>query len=76
MIQDMEPEDSQLDICKIRRNRIKGWGANNNDHSTWWLRSPNTDYTTAFYSVYLEGYDTNGSASYSYGVCFGFRIKS
>lgn len=76
VIQDMEPEDSQLDIYKTRRNRIKGWGANNNDHSTWWLRSPYTDYTTSFYLVYLEGYDTNYYAGYSNGVCFGFCIKS
>ena len=41
---------------------------------SWWLRSPNTDYTTNFYNVYLEGYANNTNASYSIGVCFGFCI--
>lgn len=42
--------------------------------SYWWLRSPNTGYTTNFSGVHSEGYSNHTSASYSYGVCFGFCI--
>jgi len=40
----------------------------------WWLRSPNTGSTTYFNIVLSDGNGTNTSASYAYGVCFGFCI--
>jgi len=55
-------------------SRIKYLDNGNGAACSWWLRSPLTDYTTLFYSVYLEGYDASYGASYSYGVCFGFCI--
>lgn len=73
-VADMEPEDSQLDIYKIRRNRVKGYGIGDNGGCWYWLRSPTTGNTTAFNNV-----DSDGSINYHYasntnGVCFGFRI--
>ena len=72
----MEPEDSQLDIYKRRRNRVKeyGDGSRNRLYCYWWLRSPNTGYATAFGSVTSEGYGSNSYAGNSLGVCFGFCI--
>lgn len=73
---DMEPEDSQLDIYKIRRNRVKEYGNGNQDYRWWWLRSPSTSDPTGFRSVYADGTRYGNYASYAGGVCFGFRIKS
>lgn len=72
----MEPEDSQLDIYKRRRNRVKeyGDGSHNRRCCYWWLRSPYTGYATHFSLVNSEGYGHNTNASNSYGVCFGFCI--
>lgn len=72
----MEPEDSQLDIYKRRRNRVKeyGDGSHNRLYCYWWLRSPYTGYATGFNIVASEGYGSSYSASSSSGVCFGFCI--
>ena len=75
-VADMEPEDSQLDIYKVRRNRVKGYGIGDNSSCWYWLRSPHTGYTTNFYTVASDGSYYNYHASYTNGVCFGFRIKS
>lgn len=76
MVADMEPEDSQLDIYKVRRNRFKGYGVGDNCGCWYWLRSPYAGYTTSFSLVYSDGSYGNGTASSTIGVCFGFRIKS
>ncbi len=73
---DVEPEDSQLDIYKLRRNRVKGYGVGNNDYCWWWLRSPNTGSTTSFRNINPDGNCGGTNASSADGVCFGFRIKS
>ncbi len=73
----MEPEDSQLDIYKRRRNRVKEYGndSRNPRYCYWWLRSPYTGNTTYFNYVYSEGAGNNSyHASNSIGVCFGFCI--
>lgn len=70
-----EPEDSQMDIYKRRRNRAKEFVGQSESWCSWWLRSPYTGCATSFYTVYLEGYGGN-NASYSNGVCFGFCIQS
>ena len=75
-IKDMEPEDTQLDIYRLRRNRVKGYGVDNNDYCYYWLRSPTTGYTTSFNYVYSDGASGSNGASYTNGVCFGFRIQS
>lgn len=71
-----EPEDTQLDIYKLRRNRVKGYGVGNNDYCSWWLRSPTVANTTYFCSVVSGGNYYYYYASISRGVCFGFRIQS
>lgn len=74
-VADMEPEDSQLDIYKIRKNRVKRYGGDNGG-CWYWLRSPYAGDTTLFYFVYSDGSSCYDSAGYPYGVCFGFRIQS
>ena len=72
---DVEPEDSQLDIYKVRRNRVKGYGIGDNDYCYWWLRSPNTGTATNFNNVYPDGGYNYTIASNTYGVCFGFCVS-
>lgn len=40
----------------------------------YWLASPNADYAANFCIVTCDGRSSNGGASLSYGVCFGFDI--
>ena len=40
----------------------------------WWLRSPNTSYSTSFWNVNGSGYTNANGANYSYGVCFAFCV--
>lgn len=75
-IKDMEPEDTQLDIYKLRRNRVKGYGVGNNNHCCYWLRSPCSDCNTSFYGVISDGDHVYSNARNARGVCFGFRIQS
>jgi len=75
-IKDMEPEDTQLDIYKLRRNRVKGYGVDNNDYCYYWLRSPGTGSTANFGLVHSGGGSGSSGASGTHGVCFGFRIQS
>lgn len=66
---DKEPEDSQLDIFKTERDRVKlcdGYTA------WWWLRSAN--YTSNFYSVGSGGGNSGNGANLSCGVVLGFCI--
>lgn len=71
-----EPEDTQLDIYKLRRNRVKDYGVRSNSYCYWWLRSPSVYGTTHFCYVDSGGNYNDYGASYSGGVCFGFRIQS
>lgn len=69
----MEPYDSQLDIFKDRRTRVKDRAG---QPANWWERSPNICYSNYFMIVYLSGnpyYSSNG-ASNRYGVALGFCI--
>lgn len=65
-----EPEDSQLDIFKTERDRVKLCG----DRGTWfwWLRSAYS--TNGFYRVGSSGYSGSGGADGSGGVVLGFCI--
>jgi len=71
-MQEMEPEDTQLDIFTDGRSRVKQTAG---AVCYWWERSPNVYNSYYFYSVY-----TSGSPSYysyagnSFGVCLGFCI--
>ena len=65
-----EPDDTQLDIFKTERSRVKECG----DKGTywWWLRS--ADGTNGFRGVYTDG-DGNYIGAYdSYGVALGFCL--
>lgn len=73
-VKDMEPEDTQLDIYKLRRNRVKGYGVGNNDYCWWWLRSAYS--TDTFGYVLSDGNNSHGTAHASGGVALGFRIQS
>lgn len=70
-----EPEDTQLEIFKSRKNRIKLRGINGGV-SHWWLRSPHTIDSSAFSRVTQVGGHNYYFADYEYGVCFSFCIQS
>lgn len=67
---DREPEDTQLDIFRTERDRVKMCG----DNGTWfwWLRSASS--TLNFYNVNSNGNYDNGNAYTSGGVALGFSI--
>lgn len=54
-------------------DRIKTAG-DNGAAVVWWLRSPRVGNSTRFHHVYTTGIVTNYSASYSFGVSFGFCV--
>lgn len=65
-----EPDDTQLDIFKTERDRVKMCGENGTWF--WWLRSADNN-------SYFNGVDTSGSyyhysAYSSYGVALGFSL--
>ena len=70
-------EGVQYDYWKIIKdgtvaaNRIK---KRNGSASAWWLRSPFVIMTSNFRYVYSSGSVSADTASYSYGVSFGFCI--
>lgn len=66
---DEEPEDSQLDIFKTERDRVK---LCNGYASWWWLRSANS--TSYFYYVDSSGGNGYANAYGSYGVVLGFCL--
>ena len=70
-----EPEDSQLEIFKSRKNRIKLRGING-DLTGWWLRSPNTNGSSDFHLVTSGGDHYYNRAVWRCGVCFSFCIQS
>ena len=70
-----EPEDTQLEIFKHRKNRIKLRGVNG-DVTYWWLRSPHAAGSSYFRLVTLEGLHDYNHADWLCGVCFSFCIQS
>lgn len=46
----------------------------NGSSCIWWLRSPCADYSNYFCRVHSSGAASNGNASFSYGVSFGFGV--
>ncbi len=68
--ENMEPEDSQIDIFEIARNRVKEWRG---EASWWWLRS--ACYNYSFNRVISDGSDNYNHANSSGGVVLSFCIK-
>ena len=68
---DDDPNESQIDIFKDRRNRIKKYEGR---ECCWWLRSANYGYY-AYYVNYngINNYDYTG---YTYAVCPSFCLES
>ena len=66
---EQDPEDTQLDIFKDRRGRIKNYDGS---AYSWWLRS--ADIAACFRCVLSNGGENNYSASNSYGLVLGFTI--
>lgn len=68
---DDDPNESQIDIFKDRRNRIKMYEGK---ERYWWLRSAyNTDYA---YLVGTSGDGSNASTSNTSAVCPSFCLES
>ena len=68
---DDDPNESQIDIFKDRRNRINMYEGK---ERCWWLRSA-FNYSGAA-CVNGNGYDANGNASSAYAVCPSFCLES
>ena len=66
---EQDPEDTQLDIFKDRRGRIKNYDVS---AGIWWLRSASG--TTNFRYVYSNGSESVDDASGAYGLVLGFCI--
>ena len=68
-----EPEDSQIDIFKTEKSRVKECG----DSGTYWYwtSSPYYGNTNTFCNVNYTGYANNDNATYSSGVAPGFCIS-
>ena len=69
----IEPNDSQIDIFKSQRWRVKELGGCEIP-ACWWLRSPNSSYSGGFCIVYTDGTVYYYSADYSLGVAPAFCI--
>lgn len=68
-----EPEDTQLDIFRREKDRVKEC----NTYGTWfwwWLRSAGSGSGNYFCSVSGNGSNTGNLAHYSRGVALGFSI--
>ena len=64
-------EGSQYEWYKAGNTKVKKVNGSAND---WWERSPRSGNTNAFCSVGSGGNADYNSASYSYGVSFGFCV--
>lgn len=64
--------DVHFPLFATERDRVK----NDEDGVAyyWWLRSPYSQYSSSFCSVYTSGSSYTGPAYASYGVAFGFLI--
>ena len=68
-----EPEDTQLDIFKTERSRVKEIDG---ETVYWWERSPYVSNSYSFSGVGTSGSPSCGYyASGSFGVCLGFCIN-
>ena len=68
-----EPEDTQLDIFKTERSRVKEIDG---ETVFWWERSPYVSYSYNFNGVNTSGHPNgNYIANTSSGVCLGFCIN-
>lgn len=68
---DDDPNESQIDIFKDRRNRIKTYEGK---ERYWWLRSAcSCNY---IYDVYSSGSNTSYDANNTYAVCPSFCLES
>lgn len=67
-----EPEDTQLDIFRREKDRVKEC----NTYGTWfwWLRSAYSGSSYNFCYVYTNGSYSSYDANTSYGVALGFSI--
>lgn len=62
-------EGRQYDYYKAGNSRVKNY---NGSVSLWWERSPMGKNPSGFGSVYLNGNDYSGNASFETGVAFAF----
>ena len=69
---EIEPEDTQIDIFRTEKNRVKECG--NLGTSSWWTRSPRSDNSNRFGMVNSDGSANGSYASSSRGVAPGFCI--
>ena len=68
---DDDPNESQIDIFKDRRNRIKKYEGR---ECCWWLRSANSNYTASY--VYTTGRTSTNITYSTYAVCPSFCLES
>ena len=68
---DDDPNESQIDIFKDRRNRIKKYEGR---ECWWWLRSADTNSNACY--VNGSGNGTSYGTSYTYAVCPSFCLES
>ena len=68
---DDDPNESQIDIFKDRRNRIKKYEGR---ECCWWLRSAN--YSSNACYVYTTGNYASTTTSNTYAVCPSFCLES
>lgn len=66
-------EGTQYPIFTNNSSRVKKLG-DSGSTTYWWERSPYASNATYFCLVYTDGSANYSSASYSYGLCFGFCI--
>ena len=64
-----EGEGTQYDYYKAGNSKVK---KRNGSATDWWERSPDANDSAYFCLVYSNGFANSGSASYAYGVAFGF----
>lgn len=62
-------EGKQYDYYKAGNSKVKNL---NGSADNWWERSPRSSNSTYFCDVYSSGNADANSASYAYGVAFGF----
>lgn len=55
-------------------SKIKNKHSATGEAADWWLRSPDSGYSTAFVRVYTDGTVNRGAADYSRGIAPGFCV--
>lgn len=69
----IEPNDSQIDIFKNPRGRVKELNGSGT-LCYWWLRSPGSGHSSIFCYVYTDGTVEDSGANISLGVAPAFCI--